>query len=83
MTASLHKAVGQLEGRMQGVEADVIDVKDTLKSIDKKLDHVIVQIAVARVRNEKSRKRYGRIMAIASGVGTAIAAFFIKWKGVA
>jgi hypothetical protein len=81
MAASLQRAVGNLEGRVQSVETTLGEVKDSLATVDNKLDEVLVQIAVARARSIASRKRHGRIMAIVSGVGTALAAFFIKVKG--
>jgi hypothetical protein len=81
MDASLHRLVGNLEGRMQGVESSLVKVTASLDAVDGKLDNVLTQIAVARAHNAASKKRHGRIMAIVSGVGTALAAFFIKVKG--
>jgi hypothetical protein len=81
MPVSLQKAVGSLEGRVHGIEGQLKEVKEAIGGLDAKLDEVIVQIAVARARSEKKRKQHGRTMAIVSGVGTALAAFFIKWKG--
>lgn len=80
MSANLYKAVGNLQGRVHGIESNVRDMKESLASIDEKLDKVIVQIAVARVANEKKRKRHGRLTAAASAIGTAIIAALIKWK---
>lgn len=67
---SLELEVGELKGRMSGLEKEVQDLKSNVGSMDKKLDAVIEYIA--------EQKGSWKAITVLAGVAGAVVATLVK-----